>query len=79
MHQLESSYWLTSMIKGLIAKIKHCCLIMALRGPQTIWTILTILSDDLGHYYGVLIKVFEYFVVLGLHTGYCTTDQMTWV
>jgi hypothetical protein len=55
------------MIKGLIARIKYHCLITALRGPQTTWTISTILSDDLGHYYGVLIKVFEYFVVLGLH------------
>jgi hypothetical protein len=56
MYQLESSYWLTSMIKGLIAKIKHHCLIKALQGPQTTWAILIMLSDDLEHHCGVLIR-----------------------
>jgi hypothetical protein len=39
--------------------------------------ITTILSDYLGHYYGVVIKVFEYFFVLDLHFEHCTTDQVT--
>jgi hypothetical protein len=56
MYQLESSYWLTSVIKGLIAKIKHHYLIKASQGPQTIWAILIILSDDLRHHCGVLIR-----------------------
>jgi hypothetical protein len=44
------------LIKGLIAKIKHQCLIKALQGPQTTWAILIILSDDLGHHCGDLVR-----------------------
>jgi hypothetical protein len=34
MYQLESLYWLTSMIKGLIAKIKHALLLnQGIAGP----------------------------------------------